>query len=70
MQPFVVSPGVNMEKELYCYPCNLPFKNRGEHLKFIGKETWSGLKLPESDQIEEIVEIEPNVSDEDEHIGA
>lgn len=33
-------------KELYCYPCDLPFKNRGEHLKFIGKETWNEMEVP------------------------
>lgn len=64
-----LSPGGVDMKELFCFPCNLPFKNRGEHLKFIGKDTWQELKLPESDQISKIDEIEPNLAIEDREEG-
>lgn len=55
-----------MKKELFCYPCDLPFKNRGEHLKFIGKDQWQELELPKIEEIKEIeilsdkVEIDKN----------
>ena len=30
-----------MNKEFFCYPCDAPFENRVEHLKFIKKDHWN-----------------------------
>lgn len=52
-----------------CFVCDATFESKTSHLKFIGKDQWQELKLPESKEIDQIKENEANMPVEDAKLG-
>lgn len=52
-----------------CFVCDATFESKTAHLKFIGKDQWQELKVPESKEIGQITEIEPILPSQDAILG-